>query len=1034
MSGNKVNTRALRMALMGATILSGLASSGAMAQDASAPAAAPALDTSAPSTPEIVVSGYRRSLTMSTNEKRRSVSFTDSIFAEDIGKFPDTNIAESFNRIPGITITRDITGEGANVAIRGLGANFTNVTLNGAPIAVASSGVTDAQGTDRSVDLSFFPTELFTKLTVNKSYSPDLLEGGAAGNIDMRSARPFDNPGTHIAYNVQGVKHGIEHRLGGRGSLIASATSDTFGVLVGVSAQRLFTDTRGYETIGFTNPNLSAAQFGAATGANTTGGGNWTIPATVPAGANIPGVAAGTPINQALLLQLNPGASIQQIDNGILPRIGRPSAEYGSRDRFNAVASLEWRPSDRFHAFVDGIYGVKYNKLIREDMMWTVRNGSVIPMNTTYDRTDCSAGCVVNSGTYANSQFFLEFRPYEETTRFTSVNPGFEWSISDKLKVNLQGNYTHSTFHRESPTAGPTTLLGSGVTVNFVNNPNGIPTISSSVDLNNPANFQWNGGRLNISDERRDNKTRGIRGDVSYGDDSLKVKFGGGYDDISRFIHGYDNSQAWQNYVCGGAPNVFLPSPNSQPSCLGLAAGAPGLANNPTYPGYGTGYTAGATGGITYAGSAVPNASLANFLMPGRAGFVTVNWPAFAAATNYQQFHDSAPETGGTNTGASGGFIREKALDLFGMVTGKTELLGNDLRASGGMRYVYTKQQISGFVSNTDPRNILPSGAQIADGSRYPNVSNLISTYQSYSAFLPAFNLSYTIGGKAVMRAAWSKTMTRPDPSAMLPGASFGAPSADQASLGNPSLSPYFSQNIDLGFEYYPGREAVLAVNAFHKSIDGFTTTMTTTQPFSALAQYGITYDTLNPTQQTAINLRGGPNVAQVQISSPVNIPNQLHIKGLEFQWVQPLDFLTGRLGFKGLGFNANATIVRQKSNGAAIAYNVAPFTYNVTVYYEQHGVNLRLSTTFREGSQSSGANQNGIAAAALFNGDYRQYDFSSSFDLEKILKISHAPQLTFDVANLTDATLRSYFQYPNATFTQYRPGRQFMVGVRGRF
>jgi TonB-dependent receptor len=244
------------------------------------------------------------SLAQSTVAKREATGFADTIFAEDIGKFPDSNIAESFNRIPGITITRDITGEGTNVAIRGLGSNFTNVTLNGASIAVASSGATDAQGTDRSVDLSFFPTDLFTKLTVNKSYSASLLEGGAAGNIDMRSARPFDRPGQHLTMNVQGVKpDGAD--WGGKGSLIASKTWDNFGVLFGISGQRLKTDTRGYETIGFTNPNLSAAQCGATTGCNPTGGGNWTIPGTVPVGAG-GGLVAGQTIDQAFLLATIP--------------------------------------------------------------------------------------------------------------------------------------------------------------------------------------------------------------------------------------------------------------------------------------------------------------------------------------------------------------------------------------------------------------------------------------------------------------------------------------------------------------------------------------------------------------------------------------------------------------------------------------------------------------------------------------------------------------------------------------------------------
>jgi TonB-dependent Receptor Plug Domain len=113
---------------------------------------------------EVIVTGYRRSLTESTAAKREATGFIDQINAEDIGKFPDTNIAESFNRVPGITITRDIDGEGTDISIRGLGTNFTKVLLNGAPVAVASTGITDAQNQNREVDLDLFPAELFTQL------------------------------------------------------------------------------------------------------------------------------------------------------------------------------------------------------------------------------------------------------------------------------------------------------------------------------------------------------------------------------------------------------------------------------------------------------------------------------------------------------------------------------------------------------------------------------------------------------------------------------------------------------------------------------------------------------------------------------------------------------------------------------------------------------------------------------------------------------------------------------------------------------
>ena len=1016
-----------RLALIGATCLTTLAIAQATYAQTTAPA--PAADTAVD---EIVVTGYRKSLAQSTVAKRETTGFADAIFAEDIGKFPDSNIAESFNRIPGITITRDITGEGTNVAIRGLGSNFTNVTLNGASIAVASSGATDAQGTDRSVDLSFFPTDLFTKLTVNKSYSASLLEGGAAGNIDMRSARPFDRPGQHLTMNVQGVKPDGA-KLGGKGSLIASKTWDNFGVLFGVSGQRLHTDTRGYETIGFTNPNLSATQCGATSGCNATGGGNWTIPATVPVGAG-GGLVAGTVIDRDFLLSKNPGATIQQIDNGLLPRLGRPSAEYGRRDRINLVGSLEWRPNDNVNFYIDGMYGYKKNDLLREDIAWIVRNGAIIPTNTKYDKTDCSAGCTVTQGTYANSQFFLEFRPYLEKTELWGINPGGEWRITDNLKVEAQANYTKSNFHRESPTFGPVTALGVGTTVDYTYNPDGPPTIKSSVDLNNPANYVWTGGRLNMQDEKRWYETKGARAAITWGDEKLNLKFGGNYDDVSRTIRGYDNTTPWQNATCGNNPSINLTSPNSTPPCQGLNQPGAAPAGYPTYPGYGTGATAGQTGTLTYGGSLIPTANLASYLKPGPAGFVTVDWEAVKKATNYQALHDVYNESGGSNTGASGGYINEKNSAAYTELNGVTQVMDSDLRFNVGVRYVHTKQTIGGRVSIADPRNTLPGGAQLADGARYPNLVNFVYTENTYSKWLPAANIAYDVGEHAVARVAVSETMTRPDPAAQLPGVSFGAPSADQATIGNSALKPYFSKNIDLGFEFYTGQEGVIAVNAFRKSLTGFTTNNVVTLPFTALAQYGITYDTINDTQKTAINSRGGPTQAQVQVQSQINVPNKLTINGLEFQWVQPLDFLTSRFGVEGLGINANATIVDQTSNGPAIAYGVAKYTYNLTGYYEHNGVSLRLSHVYRKGSQSSGANQNGVTAAALFNDDYKQTDFSSSFDLDKILGMKNAPQLTFNVINLTNESLRSYFQYDNATFTYYKPGRQYMMGLRMSF
>lgn len=1036
---------ARRAAMLGAVLLAGTAWPALAApKDPAAPVAAddtaPAVQADQQTPPAdgdaIVVKGYRASLQSSTNAKKNATGFSDSIFAEDIGKFPDTNIAESFNRVPGVTIARESTGEGLNVSIRGLGTNFTRVLLNGAPVAVASTGRVDSQNTNREVDLDIFPTELFTQITVNKSATASMVEGGAAGTVNMRSARPFDHPGFHLTYNLQGTDNTVADKWGYRGSALVSWTSGPFGILVGGSAVRNETRVQGYETIGLSNLNLSAAQCGAASGCNPTGGGNIGVPATVPANAGN-GLTTGQTVDAAFLLAHNPGATISQLDNGLLPRLGRPSDESGPRKRYNFISSLEFRPSDSFHFYVDGIYGHKKNDLTRIDMNWVGRNGSVIPLNTTYDKTDCTAGCTVQKGTYANAQFFLEYRPFIETTDFWSVNPGFEWNISDNLKFDMQGNYTHSDFHRESPSVVLITPASSGLTVTYDATSGDVPSITSNVDLNNPNSFGWAGGRVNIQDERRRTITKGIRGNWTWGDEHLNLHVGAAYDDVQRRIRGYDNSQAWQNAVCGDRPSVFLASPNTQPPCQGLNTATPG-AGYPTYPGFGAGYTAGRTGPVTYAGSLIPQASLASYLMPGPAGFVTVDWNKFKAASNYDAFHDAEPEGTGTNTGASAGFVREKVTAAYAEVNGDQLVAGNPLKFNLGVRWVRTQQTIGGYVGITDPRNVAyPGSDPLTDGARYPGINNFVLTENTYDNWLPSANVAYNLSDHAVVRAAASRTMTRPNPNSMLPGVNFSSPSADTGTRGNPALQPYLSTNLDFGFEYYTGGEGYIGFAAFRKALTGFTQNGTTSLPFSALAQYGITYETLTPTQQAAINSRGGPNSATVTLTQQVNATGTLKVNGLELNWVQPLDFLLGRyVGIKGFGFSANLTLIDQTGSGAApaIAVGVAPVTYNLTAYYENHGLSVRLSNTYTRGSQQTLANQNGITAAALFSDNYSQWDLSSSLDLGQVFGNKNLPELTFDAINLTNAEQRTYFQFENATFNSYKPGTTFLVGLRGRF
>jgi len=473
-----------------------------------------------------------------------------------------------------------------------------------------------------------------------------------------------------------------------------------------------------------------------------------------------------------------------------------------------------------------------------------------------------------------------------------------------------------------------------------------------------------------------------------------------------------------------------VPSPNSQPPCAGLAqTGLP--TGYPTYPGYGTGYTAGQTTPITYQGSLVPNAAVPSYLRPGPAGFITVNWPAFAGATDYTGFHNSEPISGGSNTGASAGFVEEKNTGFYLELKGDTLIGGNRLRYTGGARYVHTDQTIGGYLNNPDAPN-----RTLADGGKFPNVLDFTYTHNTYHNILPSAEVAYNVADNTIVRLAGSRSMTRPDPSAMLPGLNFSSPSADTGSVGNPALKPFLSENFDLGVEYYTGQEGYVSASVFRKRVTGFTANGNTTVPFSALAQYGVSFDTLSQTQRDGILLRGGPDAATVVLTEQVNASGALTVNGYEFNWVQPLDFLLDRYNLQGFGFTANYTLVDQSGTGAAppLANGVAPHTYNITAYYEHGPWMARLSTVYNKGSRIANLNQNGITNAALFSADYRQWDFSSSLDLSKAFGWSHEVQLTADALNIFQARLRTYFQFSNATFTQYDPGRTIMIGVRGKF
>jgi iron complex outermembrane receptor protein len=182
----------------------------------------------------IQVRGIRGSQKANLNAKRFSDSIVDVVNAEDIGKFPDTNIAESLQRISGVSIDR-AKGEGRKISIRGLGPDLVNVTLNGRTVVSANPEVNlnnDGGSIGRSFSFDVLQADLISGLEVHKSPSATLLEGGVAGSVDMKTHRPLDAGKRIISASL-------------------SAAYDDFAESTDPKASFLFSDIFADDTMGF---------------------------------------------------------------------------------------------------------------------------------------------------------------------------------------------------------------------------------------------------------------------------------------------------------------------------------------------------------------------------------------------------------------------------------------------------------------------------------------------------------------------------------------------------------------------------------------------------------------------------------------------------------------------------------------------------------------------------------------------------------------------------------------------------------------
>src|SRR5688572_20652540 len=183
---------------------------------------------------EIVITGFRRSLDVALDAKRADAGAIDMIVAEDIADFPDLNLAEAIQRVPGVSIQRD-AGEGRQISVRGLGPEFTRIRLNGIEAMSANGGTDAAGGTNRARNFDFntFASELFNAITVRKTANASTDEGSLGATVDLRTARPFDYQGYTLVTSLTGSYNDLSEDVDPRAAaLISNTFGDRFGVLL----------------------------------------------------------------------------------------------------------------------------------------------------------------------------------------------------------------------------------------------------------------------------------------------------------------------------------------------------------------------------------------------------------------------------------------------------------------------------------------------------------------------------------------------------------------------------------------------------------------------------------------------------------------------------------------------------------------------------------------------------------------------------------------------------------------------------------
>lgn len=355
---------------------------------------------------EVVAKGFRTSLMKGRDLKKDAIGTQDSIVADDIADFPDLNLAEALQRVPGVAITRD-GGEGRRIALRGLDSNFSLVQLNGMDVLGNTDTAMDSrsQGSrDRAFDFNLFAAEMFSQINVQKTFAASSDEGGMAGTVGLRTAKPFDYEGFNAAASAQAGTNQYTDNVAPRTALMISNTWGNFGALASVAYSQRDTEEKGANTY------------------------RWRMRKDDEGADKAPGSIRGAGVSQSDFDAITSG-------NVISPRGNRYSVWQNDQERIGVTTALQFK-MDKFELVGDFLYGELTNN--RNEYHINPRNneGSMpYGRDVTINEVDINDMNELVYADYSNTVINTESRQHDVTTEFTQAVLNARWDITDKLTL-----------------------------------------------------------------------------------------------------------------------------------------------------------------------------------------------------------------------------------------------------------------------------------------------------------------------------------------------------------------------------------------------------------------------------------------------------------------------------------------------------------------------------------------------------------------------------------------------------------------------